>query len=136
MAIHTYPLPRFSNNKGHRQSVSGREELVIEVNASASASVYDAYVTILSSGGKIEIKGQHFHELLKALMRYSDRSFKQLMHDFLIITNDAAGDEPLKPLDLTEARANGMIDRELDNRQLEQVFNHKRKNELLSLGEA
>ena len=109
---------------------------MIEVNASASASVYDAYVTILSSGGKIEIKGQHFHELLKALMRYSDRSFKQLMHDFLIITNDADGGEPLRPLDLTEARTNGMVDRESDNRQIEQAFNQKRKNELLSLGGA
>ena len=132
MAIGVYPLPRFSINRGHRKEVQGREELVVEVTNKASASVYDACVTILSSGGKIEIKGRHFHELLKALMRYSDRDFKQVMHDFLIITNDAAGDEPLKPLDLAAARANGSVDMELDARQFEQAFNRTRKNELLA----
>ena len=132
MVLRVSALPRKApRNRHHSTEVRGNEELVIDVSAKGSSSVYDASVIILSSGGRIELKGNHFHELVKALLRYSDRDFKQVLYNFLAITNDAAGGLPLEALDLTEARKSRTVQIEADSRAQEKRYNDMRRPLLL-----
>lgn len=128
MVLRVSPAPYFRNPyRGHKSEVKGNEELVIEVEAKANQSKYSPSVTIRSSGGIIEIKGNHFHELVKALLRYSDRDFKQVLSDFIAVTNDAAGGAPIVPLDLEKARKEMSVKMEADARKREKCFNETMK---------
>lgn len=105
-------------------TIAGRgKECRIDVNIGRLAGAYSDSIDILTHNGHVSITGNHVHELMKSLLRFSSRSMLKEWIRFALLTNKAADQEDI---DLTSdffAQSKHALRCEKSQRMLEQEFN-------------
>lgn len=105
-------------------TIAGRgEECRIDVNIGRYAGAYSDSIDILTHAGHVSITGNHVHELMKSVLRFSSRSMLKEWIRFALLTNKAADREDI---DLTSdffAQSKHALRCEKHQRMMEQEFN-------------
>lgn len=98
-------------------------ECRIDVNIGRYAGAYSDSIDILTYNGHVSITGNHVHELMKSVLRFSSRSMLKEWIRFALLTNKAAGQDDI---DLTSdffAQSDYAIAYEGRQRRNEKEFN-------------
>ena len=93
------------------------------MNIGRLAGAYSDSIDILTYHGQVSITGNHVHELMKSLLRFSSRRMLKEWIRFALLTNKAADREDI---DLTSdffAQSKHALRCEKSQRMLEQEFN-------------
>jgi len=99
------------------------EECRIDVGVGTSRLSYGDSIAIMTHSGTVRISGNHVHELMKSILRFSSRDMLECWIHFALVTNQAAG---RKEIDLNGDRLSfdkGDVDWEKENREREINFN-------------
>lgn len=107
-----------------RLTIAGKgKQCRIDVNIGRYAGAYSDSIDILTHEGHVSITGNHVHELMKSVLRFSSRSMLKEWIRFALLTNKAAGQDDI---DLTAgffAQSAHAIRSEATQRMLETEFN-------------
>ena len=74
------------------------QECLINVSVGESRLPYGDSISIMTRAGTVKINGNHVHELMKSILRFSSRDMLETWIRFALLTNKAAG---RRDIDLT-----------------------------------
>ena len=67
------------------------KECRIDIDIGTSRLAYGDSIDIMTHDGSVRISGNHVHELMKSILRFSSRDMLKLWIHFALVTNKAAG---------------------------------------------
>jgi len=67
------------------------QECRIDVSVGESSLAYGDSISIKTHAGTVRINGNHVHELMKSVLRFSSREMLETWIRFALLTNKAAG---------------------------------------------
>ena len=114
---------RRSSNPSPKVIAEKGVECCIDVSIGQSRSFYGDSITIKTHEGTVKINGNHVHELMKSILRFSNKEMLECWISFALITNKAAG---RKEIDLTTdlyQLDEWKVEQEKDSRDREQTWN-------------
>tara|TARA_R100000306_G_C4337030_1_gene123278 strand:+ start:132 stop:494 length:363 start_codon:yes stop_codon:yes gene_type:complete len=112
------------HSKGQVLEIKGRQELVVQVGINGTN--YTDWISIRGYEGSIELKGNHVHELITAILRFSSEKMRDNYRQLLDITDVITGSEPHKQ----EPFENFQIEQEILRRKNEKKWNVRRIKQL------
>lgn len=99
------------------------EECRIDVSVGESPLAYGDIISILTHEGTVRISGNHVHELMKSVLRFSSKDMLETWIRFALLTNKAAG---RKDIDMTTdyfELHNHQVEQEKEDREREYNWN-------------
>ena len=112
------------HSKGQVLEMQGRQDLVVQVGIDGTQ--YTDWISITGYEGSIELKGNHVHELITAILRFSSKKMRDNYRELLNITDVVTKNEPYKQ----EPFENFQITHEIRKRENEKKWNIKRLKQL------
>ena len=86
--------------KGRVLEMEGRSELIVQVGIDGTQ--YKDWISIKNYEGSIKFKGNHVHELVTAILRFSSKGMRDNYKTLLTLTDHATGSKPYQPEPFTD----------------------------------
>ena len=83
--------PRYHRTKEELTIADKGQECRIDVSVGESRLAYGDSISIKTYEGTVRINGNHVHELMKSVLRFSSREMLETWIRFALLTNKAAG---------------------------------------------
>ena len=113
--------------KGQVLEMGGRSELIVQVGIDGTQ--YKDWISIKNYEGSIEFTGNHVHELVTAILRFSSKGMRDKYKTLLTLTDHATGSKPYQPEPFTDFD----IKWEKERRKNEKEWNKNEEERLLEL---